>query len=67
MACTSKEHNMHMCQIKARGDMATYNQLAANAMVECEDCNAKAANPESVCNPIELPDIKNVGDGFEVR
>lgn len=67
MACTSDKHHMHMCQIKARGDMTTYQQLSVNAMVECEDCGAKAANPEDVCNPVELPDIKDVGDAFEVR
>lgn len=67
MACTGKHHEMHMCQIKARNDMTTYEQFAANAMVECEDCGAKAANPENVCNPLELPEIKDVGDGFEVR
>lgn len=67
MACTGKHHEMHMCEIKARNDMRTYEQLAVNAMVECENCGAKAANPENVCNPIELPEIKDVGDGFEVR
>ena len=67
MECTSKEHAMHMCQLKARGDMATFQQLAANAVVECENCGAKAANPENVCNPVELPDIKDVGDAYEVR
>ncbi len=67
MECTGKHHEEHMCQIKARGDMATYERLAANAMVECENCGAKAASPEDVCNPIELPEIKDVGDAFEVR
>ena len=67
MECTSKEHTMHMCQLKARGDMETFQRLAANAMVECENCGAKAANPENVCNPVELPDIKDVGDAYEVR
>lgn len=67
MECAGKHHEKHMCQIKDQGDMATYERLAANAMVECENCGAKAASPEDVCSPIELPEIKDVGDGFEVR
>jgi len=67
MACTGKQHATHMCQLKSQGDTATYERLAANAMVECEICGAKAANPEDVCDPLELPEIKDVGDGFEVR
>ena len=67
MACTGENHTMHMCQLLARGEMETYNRLSVNAMVECDNCGAKAASPEDVCNPTELPDIKDVGDAPEVR
>ncbi len=67
MECMGKNHVNHMCQLKERGDMATYERLAANAMVECEKCGAKSSDPEAVCNPVELPETKDVGNGYEVR
>lgn len=67
MECKSEGHRMHMCELRKRGDMDTFNALSINAMVECDNCGAKAANPENVCNPLELPDIKDVGDAEEIK
>jgi hypothetical protein len=67
MGCSSENHRMHICELKKRGDLEELKARSANAMVECDICGAKAADPEDVCDPIELPDIKDVGDGAGVR
>jgi hypothetical protein len=67
MGCTSEQHRMHICELKKRGDTEALKARTANAMVECNICGAKAADPEDVCDPVELPDIKDVGDAPEVR
>jgi hypothetical protein len=55
-----------MCALHAQGETETINKLAEKPSVECENCGARANDPQNVCSPRQLPDITWLGDGADV-
>ena len=49
---------MHMCALKADGfdkkNPDKYKKLTANPKYKCDNCGAKAAKSENLCNPVKL-------------
>lgn len=49
MNCDDKNHQMHMCALKARGLNDTIKSLSDNPTVECRKCGAKANSSRNLC------------------
>lgn len=49
MSCDSKDHQMHMCALKARGMDDCIKSLSDHPTVECRKCGARANSSENLC------------------
>ncbi|BCS53117.1 hypothetical protein [Geobacter sp. SVR] len=67
VTCTDEGHEMHMCELKRRGEFDRMKVLSANPMAKCRRCGALARNLENLCEPDQFPDVKDVGDAYEVK
>jgi hypothetical protein len=49
MSCDSKNHQMHMCALKAQGLDDCIKSFSDNPTVECRKCGAKANSSKNLC------------------
>lgn len=49
MRCTGKDHQMHMCSLKAAGNTELIERFSSQPAVSCKHCGAKANSLEYVC------------------
>jgi hypothetical protein len=49
MSCDSKNHQMHMCALKAQGLDDCIKSLSDNPTVECRKCGAMANSSKNLC------------------
>jgi len=49
MSCDDKNHQLHMCALKARGLDDRIKSLSDNPSVECRQCGARANSSEYLC------------------
>lgn len=49
MSCDSKNHQMHMCALKAQGLDDCIKSLSDHPTVECRKCGAKANSSVNLC------------------
>lgn len=47
-------HEQHLCELVAKRKMAEVARLATDAKYICHICGRAAADPDSVCEPVEL-------------
>lgn len=67
MDCGDKRHTEHICALTAKGDLHTVHALALHPNYVCGNCGAKAHDQERLCDPNELPEIGDMGDGADVK
>jgi hypothetical protein len=49
MSCDSKNHQMHMCALKAQGLDDCIKSFSDNPTIECSKCGARANSSEYLC------------------
>lgn len=49
MSCVSKQHQMHMCALKAQGLDDCIKSFSDNPTVECRKCGARANSSKNLC------------------
>jgi len=49
MSCDSKNHQMHMCALKAQGLDACIKSLSDHPSVQCRQCGARANSSKNLC------------------
>ena len=47
-------HDNHLCELVSKRDMLTVANLAKGAKYLCHICGRAAAQPDSLCEPIEI-------------
>lgn len=49
MSCDPKQHQMHMCALKAQGLDDCIKKFSDNPTVECRKCGVKANSSKNLC------------------
>jgi hypothetical protein len=49
MSCEDKNHQMHMCALKAQGMDEYIKKYSDHPTVECKKCGAKANSSKNLC------------------
>lgn len=47
-------HEQHMCELASNKQMDLIADLAKGANYICNSCGRAAANPENLCDPVEI-------------
>ena len=63
MSCDSKDHQMHMCALKARGMDDCIKSFSDKPTVECKKCGVKANSSKNLCAAHLLNDAPSVEGG----
>ena len=63
MSCDAKNHQMHMCALKAQGMDDCIKSLSDNPTVECRQCGAKANSSKNLCAAHLMDTAPNVEGG----
>jgi hypothetical protein len=65
MNCDPELHKTHMCDLKLQGNTELIKTLSSRVTEECEECGARANDPQYVCSPRQLPGLDWLGDGAD--
>lgn len=63
MSCDDKNHQMHMCALKAQGMDDCIKSLSDNPTVECRQCGVKANSSKNLCAAHLMDTAPNVEGG----
>ncbi len=63
MSCDSKNHQMHMCALKAQGMEECIRSFSDKPTVECRKCGIKANSSKNLCAAHLLDEAPNVEGG----
>jgi len=63
MSCDDKNHQMHMCALKAQGLDDCIKSLSDNPTVECRQCGVKANSSKNLCAAHLMDTAPNVEGG----
>ena len=63
MSCDSKNHQMHMCALKAQGMDDCIKSFSDKPTVECKKCGVKANSSKNLCAAHLLHDAPSVEGG----
>ncbi|MBJ6726949.1 hypothetical protein [Geomesophilobacter sediminis] len=65
--CKDQNHKEHICALTAKGDISQVHRLSLHPEYECNRCGARVHDLDRVCDPRDLPDIGDFGDGADVK
>jgi hypothetical protein len=61
----TEDHHIHLCSLTVEGRKQMVACLSEPASYKCGQCGQKARLAENCCDPIQLPEMGQLGDGAD--